>query len=264
MSDVIINMATYYDYLLIETAYPSLIPQIVVNSNYSGVLNLDPFHPFGGLDILPEEEPTTSNARIANSADFHYLGTFNSSGKPDYLEPTRDVLSQDFLNGVNAALPERQSVLQSKPQYIAKTNKTDLVITQTADVWVTFVHEGAGWRNALGFYTYPTALPPESKDDIDSLKVIFPNVSMTGSGGQLVPGDKVWLGKFEPGTSIGWFLVANGFSGGQLGNGNYIHYSKPDFNLETDPDKRAHMVVFDDDETDEFQDVPPNIKLCQM
>lgn len=68
-----------------------------------------------------------------------------------------------------------------------------------------------------------------------------------GSGGGLSSGDKVKLGRFEPGTGIGWFIVANGWNGSSVGDGKNIFYSNPDFNPETDPSLKQHNVLLKDD-----------------
>ena len=126
-------------------------------------------------------------------------------------------------------------------------------------MWVTFVHEGAGWRNALGFYTYDAATPPASVDEIAEPTLIFPNVSFANSGGGLYAGDKVRLGQFPAGTAIGWFLVSNGWTGSDVSGGPYTVYSNPAFNPEADPARRQHNVLLRDGSRDllllAFEDV---------
>jgi hypothetical protein len=131
-----------------------------------------------------------------------YMGSYNASGVPSYKESQRDAISATLLAYINASLPERQPVPEFHPTYIANGKKTTLDIIELADLWITFVHEGAGWRNAIGFYTYPTATPPQSLSDINQVNVAFPNLSFKGSGVKLVTGDKINLGRYQPGTSI--------------------------------------------------------------
>ena len=50
--------------------------------------------------------------------------------------------------------------------------------------------------------------PPSSIPVNKNITIIFPNVSGVGSGGGLNTGDKVKLGAFSAGTSIGWILLA--------------------------------------------------------
>ena len=185
-----------------------------------------------------------SNNRIGNiQATYSYLGTWNSLGVPNYLLANNDVVDASFLSDVNAALPEQSQLPNVHPEYINQSNETDLVLRDSADVWVTFVHEGAGWKNALGYYSYDLANPPTSKSQITNHTIIFPNVSYQGSGGGLISGNKVKIGTFSKNTGIGWFLVANGWNGTGVGNGSYIQYSNPDFNLETVQSLRSHMVL---------------------
>ena len=146
--------------------------------------------------------------------DLEYVSQYNAQGVPLNMES--DVLESGFLTKVDATLPESRPVPQYHPDYLAPGNQLNvLVIDEAADVWVTFVHEGAGHLNSLGYYTYQEGNPPQSRDDIDVIKVIFPNVSMVGSGGGLVPGDKIYLGEFNPGPVIGWVIMDSGwYSGG--------------------------------------------------
>jgi LruC domain-containing protein len=157
---------------------------------------------------------TASAAAVGDrsAVSFSYMGTYNSQGKPNYLLSPNDVVSQDLLDVINASLPEGQPVPSYHPEYLANDLVSTVELVEDAEVWVTFVHEGAGYRNALGYYSYPTENPPTSIDDIDDLKVIFPNVSFNGSGGNLTTGNKVYLGVFSAGTSIGWFLVPDGWN----------------------------------------------------
>ncbi len=119
------------------------------------------------------------------------MGTYNNQGVPNYLEPVNDPITQDFLNDINASLPEMRPVPQYNPEYLDATNQTSVTILQESDVWLTFVHEGAGYKNVLGFYTYDANNPPASVNDITQISVIFPNVSYYGSGGGLISGNKV-------------------------------------------------------------------------
>ncbi|MCO4795629.1 MAG: LruC domain-containing protein [Bacteriovoracaceae bacterium] len=71
-------------------------------------------------------------------------------------------------------------------------------------------------RNALGFFTYPTSSPPKSLSEIENLKIILPNVLLKKNGGGLNSGDTVYLGKFDAGISIGYFIISDSW--------DYINY----------------------------------------
>jgi len=181
-----------------------------------------------------------------SAQNYQYLGTYNSQGVPDYLVQS-DVVTTAFLNTINASLPESYPVPTYNPQYIANGTETDIILQDSADVWVTFVQEGAGYKNVLGFYTYDVANPLTSAPDEEEITIVFPNVSAQGSGGGLVTGNKVQIGTFPAGTGIGWVLIANGYNGSGVGYGNWILYSNPDFNPEADSTLRFHNVLLYDD-----------------
>ncbi len=180
---------------------------------------------------------------------FTYMGTVSSNGVPTYLLKKGDVVSQDILNTVNASLPEGRPVPQYNPEYISNTTNTNIVLNAEAEIWVTFVHEGAGYRNAVGYYSYPTNNPPKKASDIIKKNIIFPNTSFIGSGGGLKTGDKVSLGKFSAGTTIGWFLVPDGWVPSQKSVSDYYHpirYSDRSFNTFTADAYRSHTVLLAD------------------
>jgi LruC domain-containing protein len=178
------------------------------------------------------------------------MGTYDSQGVPDYLEPVNDVIDAGLLQNINNALPEYQPVPDYHPEYLAAGNQTSLSLLSEADVWVTFVHEGAGYKNVLGYFTYTTGSPPSTLSDVDSITIVFPNVSFQNSGGGLHSGNKVWLGTFPANTSIGWVVIANAWQGGIVGSGYPEYYSEPALNPETNPDLRQHNVLLYDAEYD--------------
>ncbi|MEM9363040.1 MAG: LruC domain-containing protein [Bacteroidota bacterium] len=168
---------------------------------------------------------------LTSKVTYNYLSSYNSLGVPDDME-LPDVIQQNLLDDVNASLPERSRVPIANPQFLANESETSMVLMDLADVWVTFVSEGAGFRNAIGYYSYPIGSKPATVDDIGAHNIIFPNVSMVGSSGGLVPGDRVYLGRFPPNTVVSWFIVANGWNGSDVGDGRNIFYSDPTFNPE--------------------------------
>jgi len=183
-------------------------------------------------------------ARMSASYRVGTLGSYDAWGVPDYLVQ-RDVVDADLLSDVNASLPEQDPVPSAHPEYLASGKQINTLLGEPADVWVTFVHEGAGHRNILAFHSYDSQNPPQSVEDIDSVTVIFPNVSYLNSGGGLQSGDKVYLGHFPAGTEIGWVLFANGWQG-NITQGHMQVYSNPSFNPESDPVLQQHNVLLYD------------------
>ena len=101
----------------------------------------------------------------------------------------------------------------------------------------------------LGYYTYPVGQEPQSVDDIEH-KIIFANASLVGSGGGLVPGDKVYLGNFPANTVVSWYIVANGWNGSEVNQTRQRYYSNSDFNPESTTQNQNHMVLLHDEERD--------------
>jgi len=106
---------------------------------------------------------------------YNYLGEFNENGKPLYLDG-HDQISQQTLDMINNALPEGYPVPDFNPHYISSGYDTDITILEQADVWVTFVGEGAGYKNTLGFYTYDINNPITYIPQPEDITIVFPNV----------------------------------------------------------------------------------------
>lgn len=233
--------------LIVETAYPGL-PSATVELNGQTALDitLGANNLVDGRSGYAKEKPTHfSSAGVSDRSTFSYIGTYNGEGVPFYLMPEGDVVSQDILNMIAASLPEGQPVPTYHPEYIANGVQTNTVLTEDAEIWVTFVHEGAGYRNALGYYTYPTGQTPQTAAAAGTLNVIFPNVSFSGSGGGLHTGDKVYLGVFTAGTTVGWFVVPDGWQSGTgtVSDANHpIHYSDRQLNTFTQSQYQNHVV----------------------
>jgi hypothetical protein len=183
-----------------------------------------------------------------------YIGTFNNQGVPDYLEATNDPISADFLNRIEAAVPENYPVPTYHPSYLTANFQASLDIVATTDVYITYLAEGAGYKNVLGFYKYPTASPPTSASEVDTVFIAFPNVSKVGGGGGLVPGNKVNIGSFTAGTTIGFYLISNGYSSStnSVGSGLFRLFSDKNLNDHTDITQRQQTIVLYDDITDKY------------
>lgn len=202
---------------------------------------------------------------LTSQAQYKYLGSYDSNGVPDYLV-ARDTLPQSLIDNVAASLPELFPVPIYNPHLISSGYDNDIRLKDSADVWVTFVDEGAGYKNVLGFYTYDLNDTSVAKPQKNEITIIFPNVSRVDSGGDLVPEDKVHLGTFPANTGIGWVLLADGWSGGRVTEGSWDLYSNPDFNPEFNPEDRFHNVLLNDIEDDliilGFEDIRRDYASC--
>ncbi|MCC5934433.1 MAG: LruC domain-containing protein [Balneolales bacterium] len=241
------------DFIGVETFAEVPVSGRSANYTYQPTVSQGSFRPAGnGFDteqVMPEP------LRLQN-VTFTPIGTWNSVGRPDYLT-VPDELDMNFLSRVNAFLPGTQRVPRDRPELLDSNIPRDLVLTEDAHVWVTFVGTGAGYRNAMGYYYYTEDNKPQRPSDIDTHYIIFPHAHFRD--GALSPGDKVQLkgplqgeldfNAFPAGTRIGFFLIADGWIPNQseLSAGRWIHYSDHNLNTHiTDPNKREHLVVFYD------------------
>ncbi|CAL2107483.1 DUF4114 domain-containing protein [Tenacibaculum sp. 190524A02b] len=173
--------------------------------------------------------------------EYKTITTYNRMGKPDGLEEDK-VICSTLLNTIySTVLPERQNAMTNHPEYFTNPVK-NLVIKETTDLNLTFIDEGAGYKNVLGYYTYQEGNKPSSPDLVDKV-VIFPNASAERSGGELVRGNTMrLLGTFEAGTVVNFFLIANGWRNGKITDGRYTQHSDIDYNLSG----RQQSIIFHD------------------
>lgn len=125
---------------------------------------------------------------------------------------------------INTNLSESSKFSQSG-SFSLDPAKLRLAVESTARVY--FVGEGAGFRNTLGFNTLEAGAEASSDQITKTAQLIFPDASSSvstydpsekakrTSSSPLLPGDFVDLGKFEAGTALDFFLIANGAAGGK-------------------------------------------------
>lgn len=238
------TLPSYLDVITVATDYPGL-PSFTTAKITNGANQIT----LGGKTVPSAENTSGAPYRTptgGKTVGFSYLSSFDGSGVPNNLEPVNDYIPQDLLDLINTSLPEQRPVPQYNPEYIADNIETDLQVKDSADVWVTFVTEGAGYLNSLGYYTYNLDTPPKTIDDISNFIVVFPNVSLPGSGGNLQSGNKVHLGVFPPNTGIGWFLVPNGWNGKSVIAQPEIKYSTKIFNTYDKPQYQQQTLILKD------------------
>ena len=206
--------------------------------------------------------PTTSEAVVANY-DYEFLfsdkpgSTLNetyrlnhdSAGIPLALDPTLSPVDAALMARIASTLPEQKDIRTQSQNLIASDDAATVQLIKAADVWVTFLHEGAGNRNVFGYFTYPEGSPPQSAADIDHI-IILPNASYYNSGGSgkgMRTGHRIHLGQFPGNTRIGFFVVANGFDSAKGVRWDYNRfYSLSTMNPEATADLRKHMVLLKD------------------
>jgi hypothetical protein len=216
---------------------------------------------YGGLKILEIQH------YMPEEGDFLTLGEWDENGLPFYLENEKASIDDSLLNDIHEALPWTESAPDHSPEFFDDV-VTNLVMTEDASLYISYLYESAGFKNSLGFYTFDPNNPPASPDDINDMTIIFPNASGVGSGGSLEVGHTVCLGDFSSGTGVGFFLISNGWKNGEVTKGLYSHYTHYDINFEVDPAVRQHSVLLKDLERDllvmGFEDVSRKYASCDQ
>lgn len=193
---------------------------------------------------------------------FYYLGTFDQNGKSQYINsnPSADPWINDVLPLISPLYPEGYKLHHTHPEWL-RDNTIDVL--GDTEIVLTFVDEGAGYRNAVGYFIYPTANPPKSIDYIRECYFFFPNASKSGSGGSLVAGDRIKLpftfnyssanGKdyvtpnnytFQNGHSVGFILFPNAWNGSGVNEYVVPYTSISSLNPEKAPELRFHTACY--------------------
>ncbi|MFK7774560.1 MAG: DUF4114 domain-containing protein [Saprospiraceae bacterium] len=175
----------------------------------------------GGTKILRRPQP----------GDYLPISGFNTQGVPNNVQQI-EICDALLSNIISLALPNGQNAMAAHPEYFDNSVPYNILIEEDAEVSISFINEGAGYKNVLGYYYYNADNPPTSVDDIIKL-IAFPNASAQGSGGGLFEGSTVSLyGNFKANTVIGFFLNSNGWNAGTgtISEGLAAHYSDPAFN----------------------------------
>jgi len=216
------------------------------------------------LSLITNAQPGKSNGQgnqkisnpyqYTNLTNTWLLSSFSNNGVPVTRE-TSDDISNGLKSRINASLPEGYSVPSKNPDYLNDASKANIKLIENCELWVTFVSEGAGYCNTLGYFYYPTNTPPTSASQISKAIVVFPNASFYGSGGALREGNKVklkyydentstWSDVFPKGITVSWFLISNGWNGNKITNGYGWQYSIPEFN-DKNLKPQQNLILYD-------------------
>ena len=152
----------------------------------------------------------------------------------------------DFVQTVVSSLPERVV----NQEFISSNYDPTLSINQDGvDASVTFISEGAGYKNSVGYYTFNDgAFDGLTKADVDTngnggisiveldnlegvdVGWLFPNSSALNSGGILKVGDTVDITGLNANQNLGFFLLPNAWNGNTVdGIGTREAYFTNDF-----------------------------------
>ncbi|KZN66743.1 LruC domain-containing protein [Pseudoalteromonas luteoviolacea] len=180
-------------------------------------------------------------------------GYNQNTGKPDSMIYARDQYSSDFFQRISNALPEAKV----NEAFITGDEGSTIHLNEEAEVFITFIHEGAGYKNSFGYFTFDPQNPPTTPEEVQET-IVFPNLSYP----HLTNGHRVSIGTFPAGTSIGFFVAANGFWY-YTGVKNWqipYYYSISSLNPEPTEELRQHCVLLYDEQEQEvvigFEDLP--------
>ncbi len=182
-------------------------------------------------------------------------------GVPEDVEPTEPC--ETLMANISELFPESVDVRNIHDDLFSETAQLNIHVTEETPVFVSFIDEGAGWRNTFGYYTYPADNPPQSIEDLEK-HIVFPNVSKVGEGGGLDFGDRVQLGEgsFPAGTVIGFYLVAQGWKNGLTVDGIYTQYTDKQFNIDQAQQSTLFLSSDCDDIVLTFEDIAVNSSTC--
>lgn len=180
-------------------------------------------------------------------------GYDQNTGKPDNLIWGYNDYDSDFFNRINNALPEARV----NEAFLTDDAGANIHLTEEAEVFITFIHEGAGYKNSFGYFTFDRNNPPTTPEEVQET-IVFPNLSFP----HLTNGHRLSIGTFPAGTTIGFFIAANGFwyDTGVKPFAVPYYYSLKDLNPDPTDELRQHNVLLFDDEVEEviigFEDLP--------
>lgn len=190
---------------------------------------------------------------------------------PSFVQAQESVqnieLEEGLLSGIQTALPESRNV---DMEFLNPDYDPVIRLNDDAQIGLTFIDEGAGYRNSLGYFTFSdTTFDNMTFGDIDldsngmitigelsdisdvETGMIFNNASKQGAGGSLLAGDTAVLGGgsliadgtdftmengtvFEAGTNVGFFLLQNAYSYSGVNEDAMAMYSVDFLNPEND------------------------------
>ena len=175
-----------------------------------------------------------------------------ATARPFGLQPfaqvrvkANDARSQDFQSNylpyfselINQQLSEG-AVFSNAEGFKLDASRLFLRTASDQPIRVYFVHEGAGYRNTLGF-----SMTPAGAEETGQPYLIFPDASFNGptstsrtATAPLVVGDYVELTTGAPGIQLDFFLIADGAGGNNVGT----WYNNPERNA----DGLKHVVAF--------------------
>lgn len=206
------------------------------------------------------------------------IGKIDKNGISEFLNGgvRGNIFNEDAVrmeNVLEKYLPEREKIHHKNPQWL-KDNVIDVL--NDTEISVSFVTEGAGYRNTLGFFIYETKNQPKSISEIDTAHIIFANCSKVNSGGNLRSGDTMQLPfsydedkfnyTFPSGYSVGFLLFSDAWNGVDVKRNIRPYSSISKLNPENAQELKYHTVCILPEEVDSlligFEDIDRESPSC--
>jgi len=135
-----------------------------------------------------------------------------ATNTPSCPTGSTEVVPPELLTLIGTALPEKSN---AGLEFLHEQHDSSIELTADATVSVTFLWEGAGFNNSLGYFTY--GFDGQGDVVVYDRQLVFPLASFAPDG-STVTGDSHCLTDgagnvrvFPAGTRIGFFLVSAGF-----------------------------------------------------
>jgi hypothetical protein len=129
-------------------------------------------------------------------------------------EPVLLDLPEAYVAEVLGLFPEGKEI---DPRLLDYQVDPNIHLHREARIAVTFLHEGAAFRNSFGYFLYDDQDQDGaiSAEEILKKETLFADVISEAEGGTLAAGDTVNLGKFPKKTHLGFFLIVHGRLGSE-------------------------------------------------
>lgn len=219
-----ITIPSYLENVYLYSDYIGTTGVVKVPVASDGTIKFDQKAYISGIVSLSTRGVTENNRKYPEG--YLVLGDWDAKGRPTYLKESRYDIPSKFIKSIQSyyAKANNQVFPEVFPELFGPDVDMDIRVKKDTEINLVMLHSGAAYSNAVGYYTYPTITPPQSRDDIKNPVIAFPRVTATFKTGNDAPGvfygDQVQLkywnaetnefeDKFPAGTSVGWFIISD-------------------------------------------------------
>ena len=203
-----LTVASRLDSVLIYTNYIGLIDNVrLAVEGPDLVFDYRQFYQRSGSSNIRLERPRPILPQSNVQVDYTFIDTFNFLGVPDNLAFS-DVIEQNLLDDINASLPENVpgGIPVSNPDFLAG-KETSLIITEEGRCVGSLLFPKV-LDSAMFWVIIPIHLVTSHRawTTLQNTMLFFQMYPSWDREGVLIPGDRVYLGRFPENTVISWFF----------------------------------------------------------